>query len=124
MRRLAFLGLTVVLAGCGGGQRLAVYLPQRLGPEGPPGQRAPVLVPVERERRASMSPVRQAVLELMVGPAPSERARGFADALPPGTRADRVRLEGRRRDDRPPRPGAQLARIGGDRLLRHGAAGN
>jgi spore germination protein GerM len=41
-----------------------------------------------------VAPVRQAVLELMVGPAPAERARGFSDALPRGARADRVRTVG------------------------------
>jgi hypothetical protein len=95
MRRLPLLVLLLALAGCGGSsERLTVYLPQRLGPEGPQGQRVPVLMPVERERRDTMSPVRQIVLELMVGPAPSERARGFSDVLPPGTRADRVRIRG------------------------------
>lgn len=93
MRRLALPPLLVCLAGCGGGpERLTIFLPQRLGPEGPHGQRSPVLMPVQRERREAMSPVRQAVLELMVGPAPGERGRGFLDALPPGTRADRVRI--------------------------------
>jgi hypothetical protein len=95
MRRLAVLPLLVVLAGCGGGSdELTIYLPQRLGPEGPHGQRSPVLMPVERPRRETMSTVRQAVLELMVGPAPAERARGFSDTLPPGTRANSVRVEG------------------------------
>jgi len=95
MRRLALLLLLPCLAGCGGGpDRLTIYLPQRLGPEGPHGQRSPVLMPVERPRRETMSTVRQAVLELMVGPAPGERAGGFSDALPPGTRADSVRVVG------------------------------
>jgi hypothetical protein len=94
MRRLALLPLLVCLAGCGGGpDRLTVYLPQRLGPDGPHGQRAPVLMPVERTRRETMTGVRQAVLELMVGPAPDERTRGFSDVLPPGTRADHVRIK-------------------------------
>ena len=88
MRRLL---IVLALAGCGGeADRLTIYLPQRLGPEGPHGQRAPVLMPVERERRETMSAARQAVLELMVGPAPGERARGFSAALPAGARADSV----------------------------------
>jgi hypothetical protein len=95
MRRLALPLLLLCLAGCGGeAESLTIYLPQRLGPEGPHGQRTPVLMPVERPRRQTMSSVRQAVLELMVGPAPAERARGFSDALPPGASADRVRIEG------------------------------
>ncbi|MEX0674927.1 MAG: GerMN domain-containing protein [Gaiellaceae bacterium] len=93
MRRLALLPLLACLAGCGGGERVTIYLPQWLGPEGPHGQRSPVLMPVQRERRETMSAVRQAVLELMVGPAPAERASGFSDALPPGTRANSVRIE-------------------------------
>ena len=96
MRRPALLPLVLCLAGCGGSgsDPLTIYLPQRLGPDGPHGQRSPVLMPVERARRETMATVRQAVLELMVGPAPGERAQGFSDALPPGTRADRVRIEG------------------------------
>ncbi|MBD0338724.1 MAG: GerMN domain-containing protein [Thermoleophilia bacterium] len=95
MPRLAPLAVLLCLACCGGDrERLTIYLPQRLGPEGPHGQRAPVLMPVERQRRGTMSAVRQAVLELMVGPAPAERARGFSDTLPPGSRADRVRVVG------------------------------
>jgi hypothetical protein len=94
MRRTALLPFLLCLAGCGGGpDRLTIYLPQRLGPDGPPGQRSPLLMPVERDRRETTSTVRQAVLELMVGPAPAERSRGFSDALPPGTRADGVRVE-------------------------------
>ena len=79
--------MVVCLAGCGGGDAdLTVYLPQRLGPEGPHYQRVPVLMPVERERNERMSAARQAVLELTVGPAPEERARGFTDTIPLSTR--------------------------------------
>jgi hypothetical protein len=85
----------LALAGCGGGtNRLTVYLPQRPGPEGPAGQRAPVLMPVERGRREAMSSVRQAVLEVMAGPAPAERARGFLDAISLSTRLLGVRVVG------------------------------
>jgi hypothetical protein len=94
MRRWILLAFLV--AGCGGEpDGLTIYLPQHLGPEGPHGQRVPVLMPVERERRETMSSARQAVLELMIGPAPDERARGFSDALHAGTRADRVRVRDR-----------------------------
>ena len=78
MRRLALLPLVLCLAGCGGGpDRLTIYLPQRLGPDGPHGQRSPVLMPVERARRETMSTVRQAVLELMVGPPPPRAGPGL-----------------------------------------------
>jgi hypothetical protein len=93
MRRIAPLLLVLALAGCGGGPaRLTIYLPQRLGPDGPPGQRVPVLMPVERERRETMSAARQAVLDVMGGPAPAERARGFLDTIDLSTRLLGVRV--------------------------------
>jgi hypothetical protein len=95
MRRIAPWLLVLAIAGCGGGaEQLTIYLPQRLGPEGPVGQRVPVLMPVERERRETMSAVRQAVLEIMGGPAPAERARGFLDTIPLSTRLLDVRVAG------------------------------
>src|SRR5215213_4504250 len=95
MRRLALVPLFAVFAACGGGgDRLTVYLPQRLGPEGPPGQRVPVLMPVERDRRPSMSPVRQAVLDVLGGPAPAERALGYLDTIELSTRLLGVRSSG------------------------------
>jgi hypothetical protein len=72
---------------------LTIYLPQHLGPEAPHGQRVPVLMPVERERRETMSAARQAVLELMIGPAPDERAHGFEETIPRSTRLLDVRIE-------------------------------
>jgi hypothetical protein len=95
MPSLALLALALVLTGCGAGSdSLTIYLPQRLGPEGPNGQRVPVLTPVQRERRDTMSASRQAVLDLMAGPAPKERARGFLDTIPLSTRLLGVRLSG------------------------------
>jgi hypothetical protein len=78
----------ILLAGCGGGdeETLTVYLKQRLGPEGPHSQIAPVLMPVERERRDGIPPEHQAVLEVRVGPSPDERAHGFLDTIEPETR--------------------------------------
>ena len=87
LRWIVGLAAVVLVSACGGSRdELTVYLPQRLGPNGPPGQIAPVLSPVERERRPGMSAAWQAVLELRVGPSPDERARGFGDALAPATR--------------------------------------
>jgi hypothetical protein len=97
VRRLALAAALCVLApACagGGGETLTVYLPQRLGPEGPPGQITPVLTPVERERRAGMAAPWQAVLELRVGPSPEERAHGFSAALGPATRLRQMRVTG------------------------------
>jgi hypothetical protein len=91
---LCYLPFVLVLAGCGGAAQLTIYLPQRLGPEGPNGQRVPVLMPVERDRRGTMSAARQAVLELMAGPAPDERARGFLDTIPLSTRLLGLRVSG------------------------------
>jgi hypothetical protein len=85
-----------VAAGCGGGdeETLTVYLKQRLGPEGPHSQIAPVLMPVERELRDGVPAPHQAVLELRVGPSPGERAHGFLDTLEPETRLRSVRIDG------------------------------
>jgi hypothetical protein len=87
---------SLLLAGCGSGgdDTVTIYLRARLGPEGPHGQRAAILTPVERERRATMSAARQAVLELLVGPSPDERARGFQDTIPVATRLVGVTLAG------------------------------
>ena len=95
-RAVPVLGL--LLAGCGGGSgdEVTIYLRARLGPEGPHGQRAAILTPVDRERRPAMSSARQAVLELLVGPSPDERARGFQDTIPIATRLQRVSIDGGR----------------------------
>jgi hypothetical protein len=90
--------VSLLVAGCGGSdpKTVTIFLRARLGPEGPYGQRTAVLTPVERERRPTMSATRQAVLELLVGPSPDERARGVEDTIPNGTRLFGVRVEGRR----------------------------
>jgi hypothetical protein len=82
-------------AGCGASdeEHLTVYLKQRLGPDGPRGQIAPVLVPVQRERRTGVPRGRQTVLELRVGPSPDERAHGFMDTVEPETRLRSVAIE-------------------------------
>jgi hypothetical protein len=94
MKKLALI--LVALAGCGGGddETLTVYLKQRLGPEGPHSQIAPVLMPVERERREGIPAEHQAVLEIRVGPSPDERAHGFLDTLEPETRLRAVKVAG------------------------------
>lgn len=99
MRPLALVALVAgCCSACGGGEAetVTVFLRARLGPDGPHGQRAAILEPVERERRPAMSAARQAVLELLVGPSPDERARGFEDTIPPGTRLLGVTVHGRR----------------------------
>jgi hypothetical protein len=89
------LGALALTAGCGGDEEtLTVYLKQRLGPEGPHSQIAPVLMPVERKRRGGIPEQHQAVLELRVGPSPDERARGFLDTVEPETRLRSVVIEG------------------------------
>jgi hypothetical protein len=93
-RLAAALATVAGLAGCAGGdeERVSLYLPQRLGPDGPPGQIARVLMPVDREPRPATAPARQAVLDLRVGPSPEERAHGFTAALDPKTRIRDVRV--------------------------------
>jgi hypothetical protein len=86
------LAAACTIMGCGAeGDEITVYLRARLGPDGPPGQRAPVLAPVERRTREGMSNLRQAALEVLVGPSPEERARGFLDTIPLETRLLRTR---------------------------------
>jgi sporulation and spore germination protein len=93
MKKLALV--LIALAGCGGDDdTLTVYLKQRLGPEGPHSQIAPVLMPVERERRGGVPEQHQAVLEVRVGPSPDERAHGFLDTVEPETRLRSVVIEG------------------------------
>jgi hypothetical protein len=84
------------LAACGGGrdETITVYLKARLGPEGPPGQIAPVLTPVERDRRDAMSAEWQSILDLRVGPSPDERAHGFLDTLQPDARLQDLTVSG------------------------------
>jgi hypothetical protein len=86
----------ISLVGCGGGdhETLTVYLKQRLGPEGPHSQIAPVLMPVNREPREGVSAEHQAVLEVRVGPSPDERAHGFLETLEPETRLGSVAIKG------------------------------
>jgi hypothetical protein len=93
MHRALLLGALALLAGCGGGDEgLTVYLKQRLGPDGPPGQIAPVLMPVERERRDGMSAAYQAVLAIRQGPGPGEWGEGFVETIRPETRLRAVRV--------------------------------
>jgi hypothetical protein len=88
--RLAALGIAVLAAACGGGgtedEQLTVYLKQRLGPEAPRGQVAPVLMPVQRDRRQPFPPPEQVLDQLWRGPSAAERADGFRRTLGGGTK--------------------------------------
>ena len=91
MRCALTLVLLVTAAGCGGDEeRLTLYFKQHLGSDGPPGQVAPVLEPVARERRDAMPTAQQVVVQLRQGPTPDERARGFLPTVPPGSRGPRA----------------------------------
>ena len=86
--------MLAVTAGCGGDEStLTIYLKQRLGSDGPPGQITPVLTPVERERRSGVSSACQAGLFVRQGPAPGEWGQGFLETLRPGTRLRAVSVE-------------------------------
>jgi hypothetical protein len=85
--------VAIVLAGCGGGSdEVTLYLKQRLGPDGPPGQIAPVLEPVQRPPRRAMSAVQQVLVQIRQGPTPDERAHGFEPTIDPRTRFPAVAL--------------------------------
>jgi hypothetical protein len=86
------LASALALAGCDAGSDggVTVYLQQRLGPDGPPGQVAPVLEPTQRPRRQGLSAAEQALVQLSQGPTPAERVRGFEPTITLGTR---LRLE-------------------------------
>lgn len=95
MRFFLALVLAAALAGChGDDSTVTVYLEQRLGADGPSGQVAPVLEPVERDRRPQMSAAWQALLELRQGPTPGERGRGFEPTLDVDARPLSLELEG------------------------------
>jgi hypothetical protein len=104
---------SLVLAACGGGNdQVTLYLKQRLGPEGPPGQIAPVLEPVERPPRRAMSAVQQVLVQIRQGPTPDERARGFEPTIDPRTRFPAVAV----------RNGTALVEVAGRPLDYYGVA--
>jgi hypothetical protein len=72
---------------------VTVYLEQRLGPDGPPGQIAPVLEPARRDARDGMGAAAQALVQLRQGPTPDERARGLRAPVAPATRLRLSRVE-------------------------------
>lgn len=94
--RVLAIGALALVAGCGGGddETVTVFLKQRLGPDGPHSQIAPVLMPVEREPRDGIPAAHQAVLEVRVGPSPDERAHGFLDTIEAETRLRSVTIKG------------------------------
>jgi hypothetical protein len=96
VRAAAIVLLSVVLAACTGeSDEVKLYLKQRLGPDGPPGQIAPVLEPVERPPRRAMSAVEQVLVQIRQGPTPEERAHGFEPTIDPRTRFTGVTVRDR-----------------------------
>jgi spore germination protein GerM len=96
MRIALLLVIAFLVVSCGGGHddTITVYLKAHLGPEGPSGQIAPVLTPVERHRREAMSAAWQSILDIRVGPSPDERAHGFLDTIAPQTRLRHLAVVG------------------------------
>ena len=88
------LALLCTLAGCRGSETAAVYLAQRLGPQGPPGQIAAVLAPVERTLRGDFAAYREVALLVRQGPMPPEWGLGFVVTIEPATRVMAVRRAG------------------------------
>ena len=94
-RRVVVLAAVLILAACGGGEKtVTVYLSQRLGPDGPPGQIAPVLMPVERTLRSSNARPYQIVQLIRQGPAPGEWGKGFVETIDAETRIRSVSVLG------------------------------
>jgi hypothetical protein len=97
-RRHVALGIAVasfaVPAGFRGADTATVYLEQRLGPEGPPGQIVPVLMPVERTLRGQFAAHREVALLVRQGPQPPEWGLGFVGTVEPATRIVAVRRAG------------------------------
>ena len=94
MRGIVVSVVAAALAGCSGeGSGVTVYLEQRLGPDGPPGQVAPVLEPTERPPRKDMGAAAQALVQLRQGATPDERARGMSAPVEPATRLRLDRIE-------------------------------
>ena len=93
---LTAFAVSVSLAACGGGREtVTVYLAQRLGHDGPPGQIAPVLMPVERTLRSDIPTPHQVVLLVRQGPAPGEWGQGFVETIETQTRLRSVSVAGR-----------------------------
>jgi hypothetical protein len=82
------------LAGCRDPDTATVYLARRLGPQGPPGQLAPVLAPVERPLRGDGAAHREVALLVRQGPMPPEWGAGFAATIDPATRVVAARRTG------------------------------
>jgi hypothetical protein len=81
-RRIAVLAAILSLSACGGGEKtVTVYLSQRLGPDGPPGQIAPVLMPVERTLRSGSARPYQIAQLVRQGPSPGEWGKGFVETI-------------------------------------------
>jgi hypothetical protein len=94
-RRVVVLAAVLILAACGGGEKtVTVYLSQRLGPDGPPGQIAPVLMPVERTLRSASARPYQIVKLIRRGPAPGEWGKGFVETIDTETRVRSVSVLG------------------------------
>jgi len=88
------MALAIVLTGCSADDpSVTVYLVQRLGPDGPPGQIAPLLEPVERPSREGMGAAAQVLVQLRQGPTPDERARGMTAPVESTTRLRLDRIE-------------------------------
>ena len=88
MRLFLLVPLALVAIACGGAgaDETVVYLPAKLGADGPPGQIAPVLEPLKRDRPGPWL----TLVDLRAGPSPDEQARGVRAALSPETRIARV----------------------------------
>ena len=90
LRYVIAIAGALMLSACGGAERATIYLEQRLGPDGPPRQVAPVLAPAARTLHTGIATPYQVVQLVRQGPAAGEWKQGFVATIDRRTRVRSV----------------------------------